>query len=446
MMPATKATPEERERLSDAYELRYRGDGGPMSSSLFGAYLAALVGTVYGSVLAHYVFDEWPGIRRFFEQQAPATIGIAILTVLVLAAVAFKVGAARGPVLPEPGHIEFVVATDLPRRLTLRDSWWGSQLMVMTACLCLGVAIPIGFAMSGGAPVALGIGAAIGLLGGLLIVQAWLRGQARGHAPLARMASWPLVEALPGPELLRQSLLSEAVTSSLVVSDTRRARAQAFSLKLRHKPARIPVAGPHLTVILADGYGVLRTWTSSLGWAVLEVGALVVVGLHAVQNADSPLLLPIVLVLAHIAATGLTRGLQGQAAAAGDQSLLGLSWSHEAILHLAPVAVLQFVIVTVVGLLTGSGGSAAAYGLGAALLISGGQLLYAHKGPAPGGLMGTGPGRGMGVLWAMHPGIVVLAGGFAATLAPSTAVIAGAVVLAIGYARSSAAFSPARIS
>ena len=443
-MPA-RATPDERQRLSDAYELRYRGDGGPMSSSLFGAYLAALVGTVYGSMLAHYVFDEWPGITRFFEQQPFATIGIAILVVLVVAAVAFKVGSARGPVLPEPGHIEFVVATDLPRRLTLRDSWWGSQLMVMTACLCLGVAVPIGFAMSQGNPVALAIGAVIGLLGGLLIVQSWLRGQARGHAPIGGLASWPLVEALPGPVLLRQSLLSEAVTSSLIVSDTRRARAQAFSLKLRHKPERIRIAGPNVTVILADVYGILRTWTSSLGWAVLEVIALVLVGLHAVQNADSPLLLPILLVAAHIATTGLTRGLQGQAAAAGDQSLLGLSWMHETVLHLAPVAVAQFVVVTVVGGITGSGANAAAYGLGAALLISGGQLLYAHKGPAPGGLMGTGPGRGMGVLWAMHPGIVVLAGGFAATLSPSTAVIAGAVAVVIGYARSSAAFAPARI-
>lgn len=442
---AAKATPAERERLSDAYELRYRGEGGPMSSSLFGAYLAALVGTVYGSMLAHYVFGEWPGITRFFEQQPFATIGIAVLVVLVIAAVAFKVGSARGPVLPEPGHIEFVVATDLPRRLTLRDSWWGSQLMVMTACLCLGVAVPIGFAMSQGNPLALAIGAVIGLLGGLLIVQSWLRGQARGHAPIGGMASWPLVEALPAPVLLRQSLLSEAVTSSLIVSDTRRARAQAFSLKLRHTPERIRIAGPNVTVILADVYGILRTWTSSLGWAVLEVIALVLVGLHAVQNADSPLLLPILLVAAHIATTGLTRGLQGQAAAAGDQSLLGLSWMHEAILHLAPVAVLQFVVVTVVGAVTGSGSSAAAYGLGAALLVSGGQLLYAHKGPAPGGLMGTGPGRGMGVLWTMHPGIVVLAGGFAATLSPSTAVIAGAVALAIGYARSSAAFAPARI-
>lgn len=444
-MPTSKADPAERGRLSDAYELRYRGEGGPMSSSLFGAYLAALVGTVYGSMLAHYVFDEWPGIRRFFEQQQSATIVIAIVVVLVVAAVAFKIGSARGPVLPEPGHIEFVVATDLPRRLTLRDSWWGSQLMVMTACLCLGVAIPIGLAMSGGAPVALAVGAVIGLLGGLLIVQSWLRGQVRGHAPIGGMASWPLVEALPAPVMLRQSLLSEAVTSSLIVSDTRRARAQAFSLKLRHRPARIRVSGPHLTVLLADVYGLLRTWTSSLGWAVLELLALVIVGLHAVQNANSPLLLPIVLVVAHIAAAGLTRGLQGQAAAAGDQSLLGLSWSHEAVLHLAPLAVVQFVVVTVVGVLTGSGASAAAYGVGAALLVSGGQLLYAHKGPAPGGLMGTGPGRGVGVLWAMHPGIVVLAGGFAATLSPSTAVAAGAAALAIGYARSSAAFSPARI-
>jgi hypothetical protein len=58
----------------------------------------------------------------------------------------------------------------------------------------------------------------------------------------------------------------------------------------------------------------------------------------------------------------------------------------------------------------------------------------------------SGPGRGAGVLWSMHPGILVLAGGFAATLSANFALIAGAAVLAIGYARSSAAFAPARVS
>lgn len=438
------ATKEERERLSDAYELRYRGEGGPMSSALFGAYLAALVGTVYGSVLAHYVFQEWPQILHWIERQPVAATGIAVLVVLLVAVVAFKVGVARGPVLPEPGHIEFVVATDLPRRLTLRDAWRGSQLMVLTSCLCLGVAIPIGYTMAGGSAAALAVGVVLGLLGGVLIVQSWLRGQVRGHAPLGGMASWPLVEAIPGTDLLRQSLLSEAVTSSLIVSDTRRARAQAFSLKLRHKPERIRVAGPNLTVVLADVTGLLRTGWSSLGWVVLEVVAVALAGLHAVQHANSPLLLPILVVLAHIGASGLTRGLQGQAAAAGDQSLLGLTWPHESVLHLAPLALGQFVIATVVGLLTGSGPDAPAYGAAVALLVAGGQLLYAHKGPAPSIFM-SGPGRGGGVLWAMHPGIVVLAGGFAATLGSGTAVLAGAIVLAIGYARSSAAFAPARI-
>lgn len=438
------ATKEERERLADAYELRYRGDGGPMSSALFSAYLAALVGTVYGSVLAHYVFEEWPQVLRWIERQPIGATCIAVLVILLVAAVAFKVGGARGPVLPEPGHIEFVVGTDLPRRLTLRDAWRGSQLMVLTSCLCVGVAVPIGFTMAGGSPVALAIGVVLGLLGGVLIVQSWLRGQVRGHAPLGGMASWPLVEAVPGPDMLRQSLLSEAVTSSLIVSDTRRARAQAFSLKLRHKPERIRVAGPHLTVVLADVTGLLRTGSSSLGWAVLEVVAVALAGLHAVQHADSPLLLPILVLLVHIGASGLTRGLQGQAAAAGDQSLLGLTWIHESVLHLAPLALGQFVVGTAVGLLTGSGADAAAYGLAVALLVSGGQLLYAHKGPAPSIFM-SGPGRGGGVLWAMHPGIVVLAGAFAATLSPGTAVIAGAAVLAIGYARSSAAFAPARV-
>lgn len=442
---ARAGTPEERARLSDAYELRYRGEGGPMGSALFGAYLAALVGTVYGSVLAHYVFQEWPQIARWIERQPIAATAIAVLVVLLVAAVAFKVGGARGPVLPEPGHIEFVVSTDLPRRVTLRDSWWGSQLMVITSCVCLGAAIPIGFAMAGGSTVALGVGVVVGLLGGIVIVQAWLRGQVRGDAPITGMASWPLVEALPGNKLLRQSLLSEAVTSSLVVSDTRRARAQAFSLKLRHKPARIRVAGPHLTVMLADVTGLLRTGWSSLGWLVLELAAVALAGLHAIQYARSPLLLPILVLVTHIGATGLTRGLQGQAAAAGDQSLLGLTWIHESVLHLAPLVVVQFVIATVVGLATGSGGAAVVYGVAIAALVAGGQLLYAHKGPAPAALM-SGPGRGAGVLWSMHPGIVVLAGGFAATLGSNPALLAGAVVLAIGYARSSAAFAPARVS
>ncbi|WP_265442763.1 hypothetical protein [Flexivirga meconopsidis] len=442
-MTSRVGSAEERERLSDAYELRFRGEGGPMSAPLFGAYLAGLLGIVYGSVLAHYVFDQWPAIAGWIEDRPFASIGIVIALILVGSAVAFRVGRTRGPVLPEPGHLEFVVATDLPRRLTLRDAWRGSQLVVLTTCVCLGVAVPAGLALSGGPGWSLAAGVLLGAVGGAVIVQAWLRGQACGHVPSLLAPAGSLVAALPGSLLLRQSLLSEAVTSSLMIADTRRARAQAFPIALRRKPARIPTAGRWVTVVLADLTGLLRSGWSVAAWLIAELAALVVLGTRVVLNADSPLVLPVLLLLAHLAATGLTRGLQHHAGSVGEPALLGLPWQQEVVLHLAPLAVLQCCAVTVAGLVTGVGAIAPAYGVGVAAALAGSGLLYAHKEPLTGGLMLTGPGRGAGALWAMHPAILALAAGFGMTLGASTAVVVGLLLLAIGYARAAARFAPA---
>ncbi|NNG38319.1 hypothetical protein HJ588_03395 [Flexivirga sp. ID2601S] len=438
-------TPEERERLSDAYELRFHGEGGPLSGALFGAYLAGLLGIVYGSVLAHYVFDQWPGVARWVEHRPAASIGVILALIVAAAAIAFRVGRTRGPVLPEPGHIELVVATDLPRRLTLRDAWRGAQLVVLVSCVCLGVAVPAGLALSGGPGWSLAAGVLLGIVGGVAIVQAWLRGQAFGQVPSLRASSGSLIEALPAALLLRQSLLSEAVTSSLLIADTRRARAQAFPIALRRKPARIPTAGRWATVVLADLTGLLRSGWSVVAWTLAELAALLVLGSHAVLAADSPLVLPVLVLVAHLAATGLTRGLQHQAASVGEPSLLGLPWQHEAVLHLVPLAVVQCVAVTAAGLATGVGAAAAAYGVAVAAALAGSQLLYAHKEPLSGGLLLTGPGRGAGALWAMHPAILALAAGFGMTLGASTAVLAGLLLLAIGYARAAARFAPARV-
>lgn len=439
-------TAADRERLSDAYELRFRGEGGPLTSALFAAYLLGLLGMVYGAVLAHYVFEEWPGLSRIVRDRPVLTV-VAVLVLIVLLAVgAFRTGRTRGPVLPEPGHLEFVVATDLPRRLTLRDAWRGSQLTVLAACLCLGVAVPAGYALSGGSGTAIAVGAVLGLLAALLISQAWLRGQAYGHTDIRAGSSWAVVTGLPLQELLRQSLMSEAVTSSLIVGDTRRARAQAFPVRLRRRPARIPVAGRWLTVCAADVTGLLRTGGSAAVWLLAEVAALVLLGSRVVLDSDSPLLLPVLALAAHLAATGLTRGLQSHAASAGDPSLLGLSPVHEALLHLAPLAVVQLVVVTGSGLLTGVGGDAGGYGVFAAATLAGGQLLYAHKGPPPAGLLISGPGRGVGLLWAMHPALAVLVAGFAATQGPLTALLAGAALAGLGVSRMNSRCAPAHLS
>ncbi|TWE10445.1 hypothetical protein [Rudaeicoccus suwonensis] len=442
---ADVATKDERERLSDAYELRFKGEGGPLSAALFGAYLLGLLGVVYGSVLSHYVFDTYPADKRWIVHNPLLSIAAVIVILCCMAGAAFLAGRTRGPVLPEPGQIEFIVATDLPRRLALRDSWRGAQLVVIATLTCLGVAVPAGLALSGGPGIGVLIGCVLGLLGGIVIVQCWLRGQVRGHGPIGGFATGPMLDSLPHQELLTQSLMSEAVTTALVAADTRRARAQAFSLKLRRRPERIRIAGRYFTVVIADVYGLLRTGVSSLVWLVAAIVTVGVASSASILHAKSVLLLPVLLLLVHLSASGLVRGLQSQASAAGEQSLLGLPWRVESALHLAPLLVLQFVVSLLVGLITGVGALAVVHALALVLLIAGSQLLYAHKGPPPPGLMMNGPGRGVGFLWAIHPALVVLAAGFAFGLGAETAVIVGAIVLWLGHTRAMARFAPAKL-
>ena len=436
----------ERERLSDAYELRYKGEGSALSSSLFGSYVMLLIGLIYGSITMNYVFGEWPPITHFVHQRPILTVVLVIIAVLVLALAAFRLGRTRGPALPEPGFIEAVVQTDLPRALTLRDAWRGSQLLVI--CTCFGVATPIsiGLVMRDTSPVAVGIGVVIGILGGILIVQSWLRGQVRGHGPIGGLHTRPMLESLPAGDLLTQSVMSESVASSLITGDARRARTQAFNLRLGTRPQQIRVAGPHLTMVWADVVGIIRAGWVSIVWVVAAVATVVAASLQTVVTADKPLVLPILYLLVHLSASGLTRGLQSHGLSAGTQSIFGIDWRTETILHLLPLGVLQLVTALVAGFISGlPASSAVVRALAITATMAGGQLLYAHKGPPPSGLMGTAPGRGIGIVWMAHPAIAVIVAALVAHLGDVPALAAGVIIVMIGYTRAQNRFAPARI-
>ncbi len=438
--------PSHRERLADAYELRYKGEGSALSSALFGSYVMLLIGLIYGSITMNYVFGEWPPITQFVHQHPIITVALVIVVVLVLALAAFRLGATRGPALPEPGFIEAVVETDLPRALTLRDSWRGSQLLVI--CTCFGVATPIaiGLVMRDTSPAAIAIGVVVGIAGGILIVQSWLRGQVRGHGPIGGLHSRPLLESLPTGDLLTQSVMSESVASSLVTGDARRARTQAFNLHLRNKPERIRVAGPRMTMVWADVVGILRAGWVSVIWVIATIATVVAASVQTVVTADKPLVLPILYLLVHLAASGLTRGLQSHGMSAGTQSIFGIDWRTETTLHLLPLAVLQLVVALVAGLVSGlPADTAVLRAVAIVATMAGGQLLYAHKGPPPSGLMGTAPGRGIGIIWMAHPAIAVIAAALVAHFGDLPALVAGVVVVMIGYARAQNRFAPARL-
>ncbi|TWP37887.1 hypothetical protein [Leekyejoonella antrihumi] len=436
----------DRDRLADAYELRFKGEGSPLSAALFGAYLMALLGIIYGTITMHYVFTQWPQVLHWMRANAVLTVVLVVVAILVAALAAYRVGKTRGPALPEPGHIEMVVVTDLPRGLTLRDSWRGSQLLVITTCFGLGVAVPAGMTMAGTDPWVIAIGVVLSLVGGVLIVQSWLRGQVSEHGPIRGLHTLPMLESLPAGALLTQSLMSESVSSSLVSGDTRRARQQAFTLHLRRKPEQIKVAGRYLSVIWADIIGILRAGWSSLGWVIVEVAAVVAVSLQTVVGAKSPLVLPLLFLLVHLSASGLTRGLQSHGMSAGEQSIFGLTWRTQTLLHLLPLSILQLVVALATGFVSGLVPEAAVLrAVGLVLAMAGGQLFYAHKGPPPPSMMGSAPGRGMGLAWTVHPAIGVILVALASHLGDGPALLAGAVLCLLGLSRAQSRFAPARL-
>lgn len=439
---------EDKHRLADAYEFRLKGEGNPLSGSLFAAYVLGLVGVIYGSVLMHYVFTQWPQTLTFVHHNPVIATLIPIAVIALAILVAWRAGRTRGPAVPEPGFIETIVRTDLPRSMTLRNSWRGSVIVVAATCLGLGAAVPIGMTLANVTPAVIPIGIVLGAIAAAGILRAWLAGQVAGHGPVGTRRTSALLEELPAQAVLQQSLLSESVTMSLTAGDSRRARTQVFQLRLSHRPQRISVAGPRATILRADLAGLRRTGTASLAWLVAHLAAIIAGSLAVVLHAPSPLVMPVFYLLAHLSATGLTRGHQAQADGAGVPSILGLSWQEQTILHLGPLLVLDLVVSLATGLLSGAAPAlAVSHALALTLTVIGGQLLSAHKASPPSALIGmsTGAGGGGAALWMAHPAIVVVISAFLAHLGPTIAVAAGAFVVLIGWQRAASRYAPARL-
>lgn len=441
-MSVSPQTPTDDHRLAEAYHLRYRGEGTQLRSALFTAYVVGLFGIVYGVLASHYVFQTWP-VARHRVQDHPLLGALAIvLFVAVIALLAGRAGRRRGPVVPEPGHLEFVTATDLPRALTLRDAWRSTCVVVAAGLLGLGIAVPGGLVMAGGSGWAVVFGVVLALVGAPAVLYVWLRGEAADHARGASVGA--LLDALPMGLLRTQSLMSDSVSSALVAGDTRRARAQAFNLRLRHTPLRIRALGRRGTTIGADVAGLRRLGWVSLGWLIVQVAAVALAAIAPVVHSRSPLVLPVVLVLAHLTTSGLTRGLQHHAGTAGEPSILGIPWQAETVLHLAPVAALQFIVALVTAVVTGVAVPLAlAHAAAVMVALVAGQLLYVHKGPPPLALMGSGGGRGIGLLWVAHPTMAVAVVALAGVLGPSEALLAALLLTSLAWTRTSSQFAPA---
>ena len=441
-MSVTEQETSDSHRLAEAYHLRYRGEATQLRAALFTAYVVGLFGVVYGVLASHYVFQTWPVARHRVQDHPLLGAGAVVLLVALVAVAAGRAGRRRGPVVPEPGHLEFVTATDLPRALTLRDAWRSTCVVVAAGLLGLGIAVPGGLAMAGGSAWALVFGVVLALVGAPTVLYLWLRGEAAGNVRGASVTA--LLEALPMGLLRTQSLMSDSVSSALVAGDTRRARAQAFNLKLRRTPLHIRAFGRWGTTVGADVAGLLRLGWVSLGWLIVQVGAVALAAIAPVVHSRSPLVLPVVLVLAHLTTSGLTRGLQHHAETAGEPSILGIPWQAETVLHLGPVALLQFVVALVAAVTTGVAAPLAlAHAAALTLALVAGQLLYVHKGPPPLALMGTGGGRGIGLVWVAHPTMAVAVVALAGVIGPSEALLAALLLISLAWTRTSSRFAPA---
>lgn len=442
-MTTLQERPTDKQRMAEANHLRFRGEATQLRGALFTAYVVGLFGIVYGVLASHYIFQTWPVLRQRLQDAPLLYAGASLVLVAAVVLLAYRAGRRRGPVVPEPGHLEFVTATDLPRRMTLQDTWRATCVVVVSGMLGLGIAIPGGLAITGGSGGAVVFGVALALLGAPSVLFAWLLGEAADHKQGMRVGQ--LLDSLPMNVLRTQSLMSDGVSSALVAGDTRRARAQAFELKLRHRPLRIRAAGPWFTTIGADLAGLIRLGWVSLGWVVVQIGAVVLASIAPVVHSRSPLVLPIVVVIAHLTTSGLTRGLQHHSETAGEPSILGIPWQAETALHLLPVTVLQLVVSVATALVGGvAPGLAIQHGASIALLLAGGQLLFVHKGPPPLALMGSGGGRGIGMLWVAHPMMAVAVVGLVGVLGPSELLIGALILLSLGWTRTSGKFSPAQ--
>ena len=373
------------ERLQDVvHVLHGPGGAGVMRATLYASYVSALLAATYGFTVARAIFAAsdplW--LRRTLLT-VPGAVG-AGLFLLGTAAVAFRAGRVRGPVVPPLPWTEHVVSTAIDRWLVLRPWWLVSASLTVVGGLIVGGVVGAGLWAGGAASAgALVVGLASGGLCGVIVVLAWLRGQSGASTWSQERATVLPRRALraTGIAVLReQGVRSAHLGGAVLAGDLRAARLEVATGVRRARRVRLQPGSPILTVARRDLLGLRRQPGMALAGLALTVPAAAVLGWALVERRVPPGFVIVAAVVTHLGVGQWGEGLRLSADSSGCPPLFGLRPRAEAIAHTLTPGILTVLVLTVTGVATaaavaGFGGGVHGPGMAALALPAAGWLL-----------------------------------------------------------------------
>jgi hypothetical protein len=328
------------------------------------------------------------------------------------------VGRVHGPVVPPLPYLELVVASPMPRKVTLARYWRVSRGGSAIGGLLIGLVIGAGGAIANVAPPAVLLPAALGgALFGVLVAELWLRGQLQGQPQASSLGFRPdslllrrrrdALALLDITGLRRQAASNLTMGGAVLAGDLRTVRLDAARPTTHARRVRLRASGPLAVIAHRDLLGLRRApWSALYGLGFAAAGS---AGLMlSLQSPRTPTVAPLVsVVLCHLGFGAWCEGLRLHADNSGTSRLLGLPYRDTALAHLAvPVscwALTTLVVGAGLSLAGLVGPTALVWALGTGALLAGTHLMAAFRGLPPIGVFGPHAGVPAMIFWYAKP-------------------------------------------
>jgi hypothetical protein len=393
-----------------------------LSSTLYPLYVAVIAAGTYGVPATQQLFRSLD--EKWLAEHVPTPVGaiVAVALAALLLAVVRVVGRVHGPVVPPLPYLELVVASPMPRKVTLARSWRLSLGGSTFGGLLVGLVIGGSGAIAKITPPAAMVPfTLVCTLLGVLTAEFWLRGQLQGQAhalaPAGTRSSMlstrrEALALLDIAGLKRQSASNVTMGGAVLAGDLRTVRLDAARPTTHARRVRLRASGPLVIIARRDLLGLRRApWTALYGLGVAAAGT---AGLMlSLRSPHTPTVAPLVcLLLCHLGFGASCEGLRLHADNSGTSRLLGLPYRDTALAHLA-VPVLGWTLTTLVvsaglsltGLLTPL---ALIWALGTGALLAGTHLMAAFRGLPPISVFSPQAGIPSMVFWYSKPLVATL--------------------------------------
>src|SRR5665647_1008095 len=325
-----------------------------LSSTLYPVYVAVIAAGSYGVPAAQQLFRSIDRQWLVDHVWTPGgAVGAAILTALLLTLVRL-VGRVRGPVVPPLPYLDLVVASPMPRKVTLARNWRLSLGGSILGGLLVGASAGAGLAIAKVAPPIVLLPATVsGSLLGVMVAELWLQGQLHG-SPLGLPPGTSLMGGrrnalalLDITGLRRQAASNVTMGGAALAGDLRTVRLDAVRPTTHARRVRLKPSGPLTVIARRDLLGLRRAPGATLyglGFAAAGSAGLML----SLQSPRTPTMAPLLsLVLCHLGFGAWCEGLRLHADNSGTSRLLGIPYRDTALAHLT-VPVVAWVLTSIV--------------------------------------------------------------------------------------------------